>query len=148
MWKWLGKFGKGAVKVAPSILDTAADFTPVGASVGLHAGAKVLRKIQHQDDQDDQVEEKELQVEPKQDTLKEPVAVNAPITVAKIAGAVDRVVSQTVASQAVTKVQTTITTPIPGAIPTTSSIDERIHAMERYVKLLERALELENQLRR
>ncbi len=147
MWKWLGKFGKGAAKVAPSILDTAADFTPVGASVGLHAGAKVLRKIQHRDDQTE-VEEKEPQMEPKHDMLKEPVTADAPITVAKIAGAVDRVVTQAVASQAVTKVQTTITTPIPGSIPSTSSIDGRIHAMERYVSLLERALELENQLRR
>ena len=142
MWKWLGKFGKGAVNVAPSILDTAADFTPVGASVGLHAGAKVLRKIQHQDQPE--VEEKETQVEPKHDMIKEPVAARNEPVAAKIAGAVDRVVTEAVASQAVTKLPASI----PASIPTTSSIDERIHAMERYVNLLERALELENQLRR
>ena len=132
MWKWLGKFGKGAVKVAPSILDTAADFTPVGASVGLHAGAKVLRKIQHQPE----VEEKETQMEPKADMIKEPTA-------AKIAGAVERVVTQAVESRSS---GSTGSTDQP-KIPTTSSIDERIHAMERYVKLLERVLELEKQIR-
>ena len=138
MWKWLGKFGKGAVKVAPSILDTAADFTPVGASVGLHAGAKVLRKIQHQDQPE--VEEKETQVEPKSDMIKE--AIKEP-TAAKIAGAVERVVTQAVESRSS---GSTGSTDQP-KIPTTSSIDERIHAMERYVKLLERVLELEKQIR-